>query len=109
MYRSAGHRENDTPKKAMCMILGKVTHCWIKYTHIWPRFTLGNSLEAFDLSNTDVNNPRYFLRLHHAIERAFDLKRLVFVPGSLLNVNVLIVYNSSTVHIYCSYCNLRNF
>lgn len=69
--------------KAMCMVLGKATNCQIKCAHIWPRCTLGRGLETFDLSNTDVNNPRNFLRLHGAIERAFDHKRLMFVPETL--------------------------
>jgi hypothetical protein len=67
-----------TPKKHYCMVLGKVTHSHIKCAHIWPRFTLGRGLEAFDLPNTAVNDPRNFLRLHSAIERAFDHKRLMF-------------------------------
>jgi hypothetical protein len=72
-----------TPKKAWCMVLGKATHCQVRCAHIWPRWTIGSGLEAFDLSNADVNNPRNFLRLNRAVERAFDHKRLMFVPESL--------------------------
>lgn len=70
-------------QKKACMLLGRVTHCKIKCAHIWPRWTKGNGLEAFDLNNADVNNPRNFLRLHRAIERAFDRKRLVIAPETL--------------------------
>lgn len=70
-------------QKKACMVLGRVTHCKIKCAHIWPRWTRGNGLEAFDLNNADLNNPRNFLRLHRAIERAFDRKRLVIAPETL--------------------------
>jgi hypothetical protein len=73
----------EMPKTAMCMVLGKATNCQIKCAHIWPRCALGRGLEAFDLNDTDVDNPRNFLRLHRDIERAFDRKRLVFVPEAL--------------------------
>eukprot|EP01031_Cornospumella_fuschlensis_P034620 gene34620-41924_t len=78
-------------KKSRCMVLGKATHCQIKCAHIWPKYTMGNGLEAFDLSNADVNNPRNFLRLHSAIERAFDYKRLVFVPECLTSTGALVL------------------
>ena len=69
--------------KKTCMVLGRVTHCHVVCAHIWPRGTIGKGLEIFDLHNADVNNPRNFLRLQKSIEKAFDDKRLIFVPVSL--------------------------
>lgn len=60
------------------MMLGKVSYCEIKCAHIWPKWTKGSGLEVLELSQNDVNNPRNFLRLHEAIEKAFDRKRLYF-------------------------------
>lgn len=70
-----------TKKSYYCMVLGKVTHCQIICAHIWPRLTLDKGLEAFELTCMDVNSPRNFLRLHQSIEKAFDKKRLIFVPA----------------------------
>jgi hypothetical protein len=65
-----------------CMVLGDISHCHIICSHIWPSCTYGRGLEAFDLQEDDVNNPRNFLRLHRDIEHAFDHKRLYFVYHS---------------------------
>jgi len=69
--------------KGECMVLGHITHSQITCAHIWPRYTRGRGLEAFELSRLDVNSSRNFLRLHKSIERAFDHKRLTFVPVSV--------------------------
>jgi hypothetical protein len=99
-------------KKGQCMVLGACSHAQITCAHIWPRYTRGRGLEAYELNRLDVNNPRNFLRLHKSIERAFDHKRLTFVPvsmspaGELLMEVVLldpmlfsedITYNQTTV------------
>ena len=71
------------PLKHRCMVLGACTHAQIISAHIWPKHTYGKGLDAFELSPLDVNNPRNFLRLHNSIEKAFDRKRLTFVPVSV--------------------------
>lgn len=76
-------------QKGQCMVLGKATHCQITTAHIWPRYTRGRGLEAFELSRLDVNNPRNFLRLHKSIEKAFDHKRLTFLPVSMADTGEL--------------------
>ena len=65
-------------KKHYCMLLGKVTHCNIICSHIWPSHTYGRGLTSLDLQVEDVNSPRNFLRLQKDIELAFDHKRLYF-------------------------------
>jgi hypothetical protein len=65
--------------KKYCMVLGEVTHSHIICSHIWPKHTAGRGLDMFGLEESDVSNPRNFLRLHTAIERAFDRKQLTFV------------------------------
>jgi hypothetical protein len=70
-------------KKGQCMVLGACSHTQITCAHIWPRYTKGRGLEAYELTRMDVNNPRNFLRLHKSIERAFDHKRLTFVPVTM--------------------------
>eukprot|EP01039_Chlorochromonas_danica_P002783 gene2783-3037_t len=60
------------------MVLGAVSHCQIKCSHIWPKWTKGAGLEVLELSQNEVNNPRNFSRLHATIERAFDKKKLYF-------------------------------
>eukprot|EP00981_Chlorochromonas_danica_P008222 scaffold2066_cov229-Ochromonas_danica.AAC.6 len=57
---------------------GAVSHCQIKCSHIWPKWTKGAGLEVLELSQNEVNNPRNFSRLHATIERAFDKKKLYF-------------------------------
>ncbi len=68
-------------RKHRCMVLGTCTHAQIISAHIWPKHTYGKGLDVFELSVLDVNNPRNFLRLHKSIEKAFDRKRLTFVPA----------------------------
>lgn len=85
-----------TPKQHYCMVLGKCTHSDIICAHIWPKLTAGRGLNVFDLPAEAVSNPRNFLRLHHAIEKAFDRKRLTFVPAgffeeSTVNLEVKIL------------------
>lgn len=78
-------------KKKQCMVLGSCTHAQIICAHIWPRYTNGRGLEAFELNRLDVSNPRNFLRLHRSIERAFDHKRLTFVPVSMSPTDELVM------------------
>lgn len=63
------------------MVLGKVTHCDIICSHLWPQCTAGRGLETLGLKSEDLTNPRNFLRLHTTIEKAFDRKRLTFIPA----------------------------
>ena len=78
-------------QRDQCMVLGVCTHAQITCAHIWPRWTRGRGLEAYELSHLDVNNPRNFLRLHKSIERAFDHKRLTFVPVSMSTAGELLM------------------
>ena len=70
----------EIPSSHYCMVLGRCTHSNIICAHIWPKRTHGKSLPALGLSQNDVNHPRNYLRLHEAIEKAFDRKRLTFLP-----------------------------
>lgn len=56
-----------------CMVLGKVTHCDVITAHLWPRSTMGQGLTILELSPSDVNNPRNFLRLHKSFESALEV------------------------------------
>ena len=78
--RNLDHVSNfyGTPTKRYCMVLGDVTGCHIACAHIWPKFTHGNGLTAFNLKPEDVNSSRNFLRFHKTIEVAFDHKRIIF-------------------------------
>ncbi len=69
------------PRAHYCMVLGKATHCDIICAHLWPQRTAGRGMETFGLNSEDLTNPRNFLRLHNTIEKAFDCKRLAFLPA----------------------------
>jgi len=51
----------------------------VKNAHIWPQHTEGKGLNLFNLSPLEQDNQRNMMRLHFAIEGAFDIKRLTFV------------------------------
>ena len=69
----------EVKKKKYCMFLGDdITHCDIICAHLWPKLTGGLHLTSLGLLVTDVSNPRNFLRLHSALEKAFDQKRFYF-------------------------------
>jgi hypothetical protein len=80
-----------TRKQHYCMVLGKSTNCDIICAHIWPRCTQGKGLEVMSLSREDVNHPRNFLRLHRAIEKAFDKKRLYFDHDSSVEGSIQLI------------------
>lgn len=69
------------PRAHFCIVLGKATHCDIIFAHLWPQLTAGRGMETFGLNSEDLTNPRNFLRLHNTIEKAFDRKRLAFLPA----------------------------
>lgn len=71
----------NIPKSKYCMVLGKVANCDIVCSHLWPRSTAGRGLETLGLEISDLSSPRNFLRLHNTIEKAFDRKRLTFLPA----------------------------
>jgi len=78
-------------KSHYCMVLGRVTHCSIISAYIWPNLTGGRGLDTFGLTSADMTNPRNFLRLHDKVEKAFDRKRLTFLPVDASNVVSLVV------------------
>ena len=78
-------------RKHRCMVLGLCTHAEIICAHIWPKHTYGKGLDSFELTALDVNNPRNFLRLHKSIEKAFDRKRLTFVPAGVTSNSELMM------------------
>jgi hypothetical protein len=65
------------PKQHYCMFLGQATHCDIISSHLWPLHTAGEGLQMMGLVQTDINEPRNFLRLHKVLEKAFDHKRII--------------------------------
>eukprot|EP01040_Poterioochromonas_malhamensis_P015451 gene15451-17292_t len=77
------------PIKKYCMVLGAVSHCQIKCSHIWPKWTKGAGLEVLELSQNEVNSPRNFLRLHETIEKAFDKKKLYFERVATADSNLI--------------------
>jgi hypothetical protein len=83
------------PIKKYCMVLGAVSRCQIKCSHIWPKWTKGAGLEVLELSQNEVNSPRNFLRLHETIEKASDKKKLYFLLG--LGLGFFRADNSPTV------------
>jgi len=75
-------------EKLFCQVLGEVKEDvnqknshqpTVKNAHIWPQHTEGNGLNLFNLSPLDQDSQRNMMRLHFAIEAAFDVKRLCFV------------------------------
>jgi hypothetical protein len=65
----------------ICQLLGvAVGRMHVTSGNIWPKHTLGLQLHEFGLEKHDVSNVRNFLRLHSSVEKAFDCKRLTFVP-----------------------------
>jgi len=74
-------------KKFYCQVVGdvkedsdqkKINQPTVKNAHIWPQHTKGLGLHLFNLSLDDQDSPRNMMRLHFAIEAAFDVKRLCF-------------------------------
>jgi hypothetical protein len=84
------------PVKKYCMVLGTVSHCQIKCSHIWPKWTKGAGLEILELSQNEANSPRNFLRLHATIAKAFVKKKLYFeriatADSNLIQLKVVIL------------------
>jgi hypothetical protein len=63
-------------KHNVCMVAGKVMKKWIHdpvvSAHIWPKHTKGAGLDSLGLKGEDLHSARNILRLHKAIEYAFD-------------------------------------
>jgi hypothetical protein len=79
------------PESHYCMVIGLCYHCDVSCAHIWPKHTYGDGIEQFELKREEINSPRNFLRLHKAIEKAFDSKHLIFLPSSDGGSNTFVV------------------
>lgn len=78
------------PIKKYCMVLGAVSHCQIKCSHIWPKWTKGAGLE--------VLAKLYFERIATADSNLIQLKVVILDPSLLQETivkgsNDLITFN----------------
>ena len=81
----------ELASEKFCQVLGAVdpNRVSVVNAHIWPRHAT-TDLPLFDLEPSDVHNARNVLRLQKDIERAFDRRKLTFIPdGSKLRVRIL--------------------
>lgn len=100
-----------------CMVIGnigkKTKRNFVKTAHIWPHHTHGQGLPVLQLSAHNVNSVRNCLRLHHAVERAFDQKWLTVeivssasssIPSTLkilvLNPDIMKQHIGTTTHTF---------
>ena len=93
--RSHAAAENLTPgvlehygfggDRNLCHLVGHVNgaangpEAAVITAHIFPNHTGGEGLELYGLRQSDIDNPRNFLRLHKQVEKAFDSRRLTIV------------------------------